>query len=273
MKHEVIYAIVQFRPYTETEEFANVGVVLCAPTMGYFDFRLERKKFHRLTAFFTDLERQLPKRVTTYIAAELDRVKAFSCGLETKAITAIFHEVTKLKEGVICYSSTRVAFTDVAPQVKLDALFEHHVNHSFANKMSANQRLECATRQLLERHNLGHIYKAYDITDDDGLVKAAVPFAHQQDGQFCRVIRPLSLEFDTPPAIVDAGDKWIGRFKRLFDAKVLRPESVMMPLALADSADKQVSRAINTVFGDIERTGITPIRATDTEGLIQFASI
>jgi len=34
------YAIVQFMPYPETGEFANVGVVLACPTQNYFGFKL-----------------------------------------------------------------------------------------------------------------------------------------------------------------------------------------------------------------------------------------
>ena len=35
------YAIVQFQPYSETGEFANVGVVLVCPETGFFDFKLQ----------------------------------------------------------------------------------------------------------------------------------------------------------------------------------------------------------------------------------------
>ena len=37
------YAIIRFLPYPETQEFANVGVVLACPESGYFGFKLEKR--------------------------------------------------------------------------------------------------------------------------------------------------------------------------------------------------------------------------------------
>ncbi len=39
------YAILRFLPYTETGEFANVGVVLACPATGYFGFKLETRRY------------------------------------------------------------------------------------------------------------------------------------------------------------------------------------------------------------------------------------
>ncbi|EQD37440.1 phage associated protein, partial [mine drainage metagenome] len=45
------YAIIRFLPYAQTEEFANVGVVLHASATGAFIFRLN-PKWRRIGAFF-----------------------------------------------------------------------------------------------------------------------------------------------------------------------------------------------------------------------------
>lgn len=49
------YAIVRFLPYAETQEFANVGIVLACPETGYFGFRLEIRHTRRFTDFFKEL--------------------------------------------------------------------------------------------------------------------------------------------------------------------------------------------------------------------------
>ena len=46
------YAILKFLPYTETGEFANVGVVLACPATGFFGFKLETRRYARFTDFF-----------------------------------------------------------------------------------------------------------------------------------------------------------------------------------------------------------------------------
>lgn len=51
------YAIIQFTPFSETGEFANVGIVLSCPKTGFFKFRLQKRKYKRITDFFEGIER------------------------------------------------------------------------------------------------------------------------------------------------------------------------------------------------------------------------
>lgn len=68
------YAIVHFLPYTETSEFANVGVVLACPATGYFGFRLETRRYTRFTHFFRDLDKRVYLRSIAALRDELQRV-------------------------------------------------------------------------------------------------------------------------------------------------------------------------------------------------------
>ena len=49
-----LYSIVRYAPYAETEEFANIGVVLCAPKLGQFHFQLTQSNNARVKNFFQD---------------------------------------------------------------------------------------------------------------------------------------------------------------------------------------------------------------------------
>ena len=49
-----LYSIVRYAPYAETEEFANIGVVLCAPKNHAFYFKLTKSNDARVSAFFRD---------------------------------------------------------------------------------------------------------------------------------------------------------------------------------------------------------------------------
>ena len=54
------YALLRFRPFVETGEFANVGVVLLAPEARFFGFKLLNKQRHgRITHFFHQLDRKV----------------------------------------------------------------------------------------------------------------------------------------------------------------------------------------------------------------------
>lgn len=48
------YSVIQFMPYVETGEFANVGVMAVCPKTGYFDYKIT-SKYGRLTQFFPNL--------------------------------------------------------------------------------------------------------------------------------------------------------------------------------------------------------------------------
>ena len=55
------YAIARFRPYRETAEFVNVGVVLLCPQVDFFGHAFERRKYKRITDFFPELDFDISK--------------------------------------------------------------------------------------------------------------------------------------------------------------------------------------------------------------------
>ena len=68
------YAIARFRPYRETGEFANVGVVLLCPEVDYFGYAFERHKYKRITNFFPELDSNIFKAGLSGFLKELSRV-------------------------------------------------------------------------------------------------------------------------------------------------------------------------------------------------------
>ena len=80
MNQTARYSIVRFLPYAETEEFANVGVVLFAPGKRYFDFRLNNK-WRRIGAFFEPLERRVFAEGIRAFGEELQRTRALAMGM------------------------------------------------------------------------------------------------------------------------------------------------------------------------------------------------
>lgn len=276
MTHQVVYAVIQFRPYRETEEFANVGVVLCAPQVGFFEYRIETTRFARVTGFFSELDVKTPRMVAQFVSDELKRVQDMSkCLGKPDATLRLFHEATKAKEGLIYFSQAKPALVDGDLAEYLEKLYEHYVHHSFAKQPSATEKLETAVKQLLEQNDLRKYYKAADLGDPMGLVKAKVPFIHQKDGMNMRAIRPLSFVFGrpTPNKIVDEAEQWANRFKRLFGAGVLAPESVIVPVEFPDNRENQALipavKEAEKVFSD---RSVKIVSAADSSAILTFAS-
>ncbi|WP_442581331.1 DUF3037 domain-containing protein [Mesorhizobium sp. ASY16-5R] len=128
MKRQAIrYAIIRFQPHIDTQEFANVGVVLVAPN--FFDFRIETKQLARITRFFGTIDPSLLKQALANCNAELVRLKSRVASEANSNAEHLFAALTKDREGVIRFSDVRTAMHD-DPARKLDELFEHYIRRS-----------------------------------------------------------------------------------------------------------------------------------------------
>ena len=148
------YAIVRFLPFVETDEFANVGVVLFSPKARFFGFRLMTTRHARVTAFFDQLDGKVFRSVMRQAQEELQRVAdAFNAlgtdqslgAFDHQAAFALWSELTKPLASVLRISEPRVAMA-VAPEVKLQELFAFYVERNFVAK--ARDRLTAAASQL-----------------------------------------------------------------------------------------------------------------------------
>lgn len=122
------YAIIQFMPYTETGEFANVGVVLACPETGYFDFKLEKKCYARITAFF-QLNRKVYLNAIKEIEGELARIQHLVINLPEGAqrasrIRELLEVLTHPREAMVRFSQPRPVLTNDSVK-ELEILFEY----------------------------------------------------------------------------------------------------------------------------------------------------
>ena len=69
------YALLRFRPFAETGEFANVGIVMLAPDARFFGFKL-LKKYGRITQLFQELDKKVFLNGRDLFKEELERFAA-----------------------------------------------------------------------------------------------------------------------------------------------------------------------------------------------------
>ena len=120
------YALLRFRPFVETGEFANVGIVLMAPEARFFGFRL-LKRYGRITQFFHELDRKVYLDGRDLFKEELER---FAGDLRHLALDGrktqpdlalarnLFNELVRPREAMLQFADQRVVLTD-EPKVKL----------------------------------------------------------------------------------------------------------------------------------------------------------
>jgi len=130
------YAIVQFAPYADTGEFANVGIVIGCPETGYFDFKLQTERFARITAFFDALNADVYRTALKSIETELERIQCLVINLPTGSaradqIRSLITALTHPREAMIRFGPVRPILAH-DPATQLINLFGHYVDHAFA---------------------------------------------------------------------------------------------------------------------------------------------
>ena len=267
MTYPSLYSIVQFKPYRETDEFANVGVVLCCPSAGFMAYRLNMRNFARINHFFNRLEPGLTKKATQYIDAELRRVQELAGSLNSESLRHLFLEATKHREGIILFGKPRPILLEDDLDTELQRLFDHHVGHSFAQNSSPQVQLEKQMRKTLVTHQLAKYYTSYTLSG--GLIEAKIPFVSQDKSGIIGAIKPLNLRHDSPSKIIEEGDKWFGKLRRLVANGAIDATRLLLPIAMPTQPDQ--AKAANMVICEFGKEHIATIDATDQQHLLQFA--
>jgi hypothetical protein len=135
------YAFLRFRPFAETGEFANVGVVLMAAEAGFFDFRL-LKRYGRITQFFYPFDREVYLNGRELFKEELQR---FASELRSDALDGSrrapnlllaskrFAELVRPRDAMLHFDQQRLILA-ADPEAKLDALYNHYCERNFMSR-------------------------------------------------------------------------------------------------------------------------------------------
>lgn len=268
MMHAARYSIIRFLPYAETEEFANVGVVMFAPTARYFDFQLSNK-WRRLGSFFDTLDRRVFAEGTRAFREELERTRELASGGMAGQVPAqrVFEDLVRPREALFRFSAVRAVMTD-QPEAKLAALFDYYVQHDFATPEYHEALIERAVRGVLRREGLGERFKRAKLGTGD--LQFSVPFAELDDaGRAHRVIKPLHLAYDDPVRILDHGNQWLGRLRHLERVHAL-PEAMLLAVKEPPPHTNR-HEAFDEVRRDLENLGATIAASNDEQAVLGFA--
>ncbi len=215
------YAISRFRPYRETGEFINVGVVLVCPQLDYFNFAFERRKHRRITEFFPELDIEIFKTGLAGLLSELTRLAKlkdaaaqFVFGEEMAARMALFKELVRPRENLFHFGEVGTAFTE-DPKTKLKELYDIYVRRQFAQDHEYQEIV--MRRQLavfLHDANLSRFYRQ-NFSVGDGSYNVRLPFVHLEANVPIKAIKPLNLDKPSPTEIYRHGDAWISTVRRL----------------------------------------------------------
>ncbi len=272
MKFAARYAIVRFLPYAETEEFANIGVVMWAPAARYFDFRLSNK-WRRIGGFFEALDRRVFVEGVRAFQEELARTREMAVEVLQQDLLGptsaqnLFDDLVRPREALFRFSDIRAVMAEI-PDDTLEALFDRYVEHDFATMEYREALIERSLRGVLRREGLGQRYRQTKL--GTGELRFGVPFAEvDAAGRVLRAIKPMHLAYENPLRILDHGSQWVGRLRHLGRIHAM-PEALLLAVT-QPPADSDRRDAFEEVRRDLENAGAVLAAANDEQAVIRFA--
>lgn len=118
------YAILRFRPYAETEEFVNVGVLMMCQQFNLLRFEAEKALPARAKALFPMQSEQRFAAALEALTLEMKRVIADA--REPKAVQLAFSEAVRVRESIFRFGEVRTIIT-AKPQDLAVELFSRYV--------------------------------------------------------------------------------------------------------------------------------------------------
>jgi hypothetical protein len=243
------YAVVRFMPYRRTAEFVNVGIVVCCPKKGFFDFKCADDHWRRVHGFFPELERDIFAKSLRSTINELQALKlemnageGVSADMEEEA-SATWKELLKPREGIVHLAMPGIDRSQT-PEQSLADLYDDFVSRHFAH---AKEYQELVMHRRLAKHlsrwKVRHLYHERRVGSD--IFHVNMPFVHEVDQMVLSAIKPLDLDRSDSTDIFHHGDRWLSNLKRL--AQVERsPRQMIFPVSMP-SAPAQLTAAQQVV--------------------------
>lgn len=266
------YAVVQFMPHAETEEFVNVGMVVACPQTGYFDFKLETRKHKRVTDFFEELAPATYRAAMAVMRDELERTKQVLTNLRGDDLVAmtrmIFDRATHPREALVRFSKPRVVLAE-APAKELERLFKHYVDRAFATPEHVEAKMARRISKLLKTLDLTAPFKLDKVGDD--VVHATFPLVQRRGEQVFKVIKPLDLNKRDANSIYERGDDWIQKVRRL-RSRGLLPVNTLFPLARPTPGDAKRNHAFEDIRAELIGLDVEVVDQAAQDSIIRFAT-
>lgn len=273
-KHACNYAVLRFQPYPETGEFVNLGVAVNCCGLGFLDIRMEQRKHRRVTDFFPELDKARFRAAREAVEAEFMRVKQMAVGKQdTGMIRHVFRELVRTRESIFRFGEIRTVLTH-DPVVLTEKLFDQYVQRNFAKQKEYQENI-MAKRYLeaLREHRPDRIFRR-DYTIQGSLYHVRVPICSEAEnalGAPLRAIKPLDLDKPDATAIIDHGDAWITRLRRLQQMH-LAPDRFIFAVNEPNRLNHDLKDAAEEVVTGLKNQGALVVNADETQKIVALAA-
>lgn len=240
------YSVIRFRPYAETGEFANIGILMVSLNSGELGFELAAKRFTRIRGFFDATVHDAYSTAITSLRIELARATEYLPANFGNNGEAIFASITERRESSVIFSESRVV-QGQGMQPTLDRIFNRLVKRDFTTADTAEVVLTRDIRVELRKYGISQ-FKSVRLNDD--VVPVIFPLAYR--GLSLRAIKPLAFSQKNPLGVFDYGAHWKRRLEYLLDKRKIEEGNVLLAVEPPrDDADHRMRDAFHTALSEL----------------------
>jgi len=213
MKTNYTFSVLRYIHDVVNGEFVNVGVLIYAPDIDYFDARCS-KKYGRLSKFFTEIDGDHFRSLMNYIEARVNLIRMNSQGelpfnKKPDNIHELLYTVIPLDDSSLQFSPPGGGITSDI-QDTLDDLFHRYVEKYSEAKAIVTRDDEDVwkvfRKPLVEKKLVFHL-KPHKIIAKN----YEYEFQHAWKNGIWRTLEAVSFDLDHPFSITDKANKWLGR--------------------------------------------------------------
>jgi hypothetical protein len=267
MKQMCKYALVQFMPFVETGEFANVGVILCVPRKGYWDFKLAPTQFGRVTAFFNEMDKKVYQVAVKNFNAEMSVTQKFGQELHNEDSVRFFTEITRPREALLRFSTVRTLLTE-DPEKELEALYDRFIHRDFVTEAYKEQQMVTALKKQFTNENIPVKYTEKKLKV--GIREFTIPLASSTN-KGLKLIKPLAFDQKRPTQILEHGESWFNRLRSLLDENLVETDNILLPVDAAKSLKDERREAFEEVKALFQSEHINLVNYSEKVKIIEFA--
>lgn len=267
------YSLIRFLPYIEAGEFVNVGVVAMAPGAKFFDFKIESKKIKRVTDFFPEIRKNsdIYRKGLQVLASRLEHTQQVQSSEDADFSHGFFAMLARPRETIFRFSEPRTLLTE-NPIQELEQLFSTYIErqlHSTPN--SAEEKLRQRLQQWLRSANLSRYYKAEEIGTSEYVVRFPFVTTSPHGNGALKAIKPLNLNQDKSGEILQHGDDWLARVRRLERMDTL-PQQLLFAVKqpTAGTLEHQAAQEICQELSKLR--GVTTLNFEDRDLILDWAN-
>lgn len=268
-KKAMRFAVIRFMPHIQTQEFANIGIVLVCPKSGWFGYALE-KRYSRLSQFFKYFNSKVFRAAIAALTEELEQLKQFLHHRHPDDFRFALEHLVRPRETIIQFSSigTNIAENE---RDELNRLFDYYIKCSFVNEQKEEVLLTRHIQEQIRSLNLEWPFKEEVIGSRDSYHVRLPLVQTDSENKIQKIIKPLYLGQDDISEIYTKADRWISRFKRMKDYQLIDNPAILLPYKSAETPTPAQQKALAVVLDDLRKTGIQTVRESENFKIQQFA--